>query len=133
VGFLVFIAGLVCGSLIGMFGLRYIFFHFRPTHEEVIAEIAERIINDFQLPQTVRPEMEAEVRSLLASIRDAMAGTRSRIDSLLDERAERLGRFMPDGARLERWMKEYTRYFRRPPPFPPPPQPAPRDHAVEEN
>lgn len=94
----------------------------------MVANIAGEIIRDFTLPQSTRPEVEAEIHSLLASIRGTLDDARARADTLIDERAERFVRFIPDEAGIARWRKENKKYFRRPPPFfaPfPPPHPPP--------
>lgn len=124
---LVFVAGVVCGCLLAVFGVRYLFFHFRPSPKEMVADIAGNIIRDFNLPQSARPEIEEEIHSLMSSIRETLDKTRDHADAMIAERAERFVRFIPDEAGVARWRKENMKYFRRPPPFlapfPPPPPP----------
>lgn len=126
---LIFFAGVIVGLLFGVFGLRYLFFRFPPSRDEMVAKVAGRIGRDFNLDDTAAKALEDECRRMFAESKVMLDETRSRLEAHLDEHVRNIAGIFPDEESRQRWLKEYRNYFPkgppRPPPglFPPPPPP----------
>lgn len=118
-GGLLFVAGLIAGLLLGMFGARHFFFLFRPSPHKMAIKRAARLQKDFGLSNKMRDKILAENQRLYTELSEDFAARHERMEKILATHVENIATLLPDDAARTRWREDFRNYF--PPPPPPPP------------
>lgn len=120
-GGLLFVAGLVAGLLLGVFGVRHLFFRFRPSPQDMAMKRADRLQKDFNLAADARAKIVVENQRLFSVMSDDFASRHKHMESLLEEHVENIAKLLPNDDARKKWRENFRDYF--PPPPPPPPGP----------
>lgn len=124
---LIFFAGMIMGVLLGVFGIRYLFFHRPPNPENLAKKAVSLIDEDFSLDASTRKAIEKECLLYFSDVEKTFVGTRNAIENTLKEHADNIAQIFPEGETRRKWLDNYRKYFPKgppprssPPPLPPP-------------
>lgn len=120
-GVLMFVTGLVVGLLCGLFGARYIFFHFRPDPQSISSKRADVIRKEYMLDAETHERILIENNRFFDEIEQEREARHNRMEELLDIHVENIARMLPDEASRKKWRGSFRSYFPSPPPPPMPP------------
>lgn len=119
----VFFGGLVCGCIIGGYGLRYLFLHYPPPIERIANRISKKVQLDFKLDDNTRDSIRKEIITMVVASHGKLSVARNDARTIIEQHTEAIAEMMPDDASRDRWRQESKKYIPFPPPLPPPPIP----------
>lgn len=117
-GVLMFATGLVVGLLCGLFGARYIFFHFRPDPQSISSKRADALRKDYSLDAQTHTQILIENNRFFDEIELEREARHNRMEELLASHVENIARLLPDEASRNKWRGSFRSYFPSPPPPP---------------
>lgn len=117
----VFLGGLVCGSLVGMYGLRFLYLHYPPPIDKMAERISRKVQRDFELDEATRKRVRAEIAAMALNAHKRLAEVNDDTKDIIQRHTESIADIMPNTAARDRWLREAGNYIPVPPPIPPPP------------
>jgi len=114
-GIVIFFLGVSVGTMLTIFGFRYILFSFVPDPERMTQEISARIQADFRLPPEQSRKIEMILRDFHVQMRSEAVKTFTRLDELKLGLAKQIEGLLPEGDARQRWNDNYEDYFPQPP------------------
>lgn len=117
----VFFGGLVCGGLIGMYSLRFLYLHYPPPIDKMAERISQKVQRDFNLDDATRKRVRGEIVAMAIHTHARLAEVNDDTKVIIQHYTERIADMMPNDALRERWIREANHYVPVPPPIPPPP------------
>lgn len=119
---MVFLGGLVCGGLAGVYGIRYVYLNYPPPLERLAGRAAKKIQRDFNLDETTYKRVRGEIVTMVLSVHRKMTEAREDTGGIIQQYTDNIADMMPDDASRERWLKDARNYVPVPPPMPKPPK-----------